>query len=106
VSAKCSFTAPIERVPIGYNLNHPLIGGGPWSARKKREGCVMEKSKELLAFPGVVLLIVGAVALQMARADAVTLPSDAPTVVKTIAVSGANARVADAGFRPGALTAR
>jgi len=47
-------------------------------------GCVMEKYKELLAFPGVVLLVVGAVAFQMVRTDAVALPNDPPAVVKTL----------------------
>lgn len=44
----------------------------------------MEKYKEHLTFPGIVLLIVGAVAFQMTRSEAVALPSDPPKVVKTI----------------------
>ena len=44
----------------------------------------METYKELLAFPGVVLLVIGAVAFQMMRSDAVAFPSDPPAVVKTL----------------------
>jgi hypothetical protein len=56
--------------------------------RIEREGCVMEKFKEHLAFPGIVMLVVGAVAFQVMRADAVALPSNPPAVVMTIPAAG------------------
>jgi hypothetical protein len=62
-------------------LNRALINGA--HAAHKRGG-VMEKHKEHALFAGIVMLVIGGVALQMMGAGAVTLPSDPPAVVKTI----------------------
>ena len=51
------------------------------------ESCVMAAYKEHAIFPGFVLLVIGAVAFQMTRDDAVSLPSDPPAVVKTISAT-------------------
>jgi hypothetical protein len=61
----------------------------------------MATYREYAVFPGIVLLVIGAIACQMTGADAVSLPSDPPAVVKTLApLQSASGLTAPTGIDP------